>query len=107
MARDFARSFYKSKAWQDTRESYISKRQSVDGGLCEVCCMSVGTIVHHIEHLTPENINDPHIALGHDNLELNCHDCHNQQEGHGFQRAELPCSFDADGNPIPPIKPCK
>lgn len=27
-------------------------------------------LVHHKTHLTPENINDPEIALGEDNLEL-------------------------------------
>lgn len=32
--------------------------------------------VHHKIHLTPENINDPKIALNPDNLESLCRDCH-------------------------------
>jgi len=35
-----------------------------------------GEIVHHLEELTPENITIPEIALGWDNLELVCRDCH-------------------------------
>ncbi len=42
-----------------------------DHGLC-VKCGRPGEIVHHKEHLTPENINTPEIALGENNLELLC-----------------------------------
>ena len=38
-----------------------------------------GIIVHHKIELTPDNINDPHIALSFDNLELLCEDHHNKQ----------------------------
>ena len=63
--REFARGFYLSKEWRRTR-AYIVAR---DHGLC-VKCGRPGEIVHHKEHLTPENINTPEIALGENNLEL-------------------------------------
>ena len=76
MARDFAKGFYKSRAWIDTREAYA---KSV-GGLCELCLKrgiyTPGTVVHHKVHLTPENINDPEISLSWNNLMLVCQDCH-------------------------------
>ena len=77
--KQFAESFYKSKAWQRTRDAYAS---SV-GGLCECCrshgLINAGEIVHHKVHLTPENINDPSIALNWDNLELLCKTCHDEE----------------------------
>ena len=76
MARDFAKGFYSSRAWNDTRISYA---KSV-GGLCEKCLKegryTPGTVVHHKVHLTPENINDPEISLSWNNLMLVCQDCH-------------------------------
>lgn len=74
--RDFAKSFYKSTAWQQCRASFAKSK----GGLCERCLAkglySPGEIVHHKIHLTPENINDPRVSLSWDNLELLCRDCH-------------------------------
>lgn len=76
MAKEYARAFYNSPAWKHTRKAYAS---SV-GGLCERCLRSgiytPGVIVHHIRHLTPENITDPNVALDWSNLELVCRDCH-------------------------------
>ena len=76
MSKAFAREFYNSIAWKHTRQSYAS---SV-GGLCERCLRAgrytPGVIVHHINHLTPENIADPGVALDWSNLELVCRDCH-------------------------------
>lgn len=69
--KDFAKQFYLSKAWRETR-AYILRR---DMGLC-VRCGKPGEIVHHKIHLTPQNINDLDIALGEDNLETLCRECH-------------------------------
>ncbi len=90
--REFAREFYLSKEWRRVR-AYIMER---DAGLC-VRCGRPGEIVHHKEHLTPENIGDPAIALGEDNLELLCRDCH------GLEHQTSPTTaaglmFDDDGN---------
>lgn len=59
------------------------------GGLCERCLKRglyvPGEIVHHIVELTPENINDPDVALNWNNLELVCRDCHGDAH-RGFER---------------------
>lgn len=74
--KDYARTFYSSKAWKDCRREY---RKSV-GGLCERCLarglIVPGEIVHHKVHLSPANITDPSVALSWDNLELVCRECH-------------------------------
>lgn len=79
MAREFSKYFYKSKAWKKTRE-YIFKR---DQGLCQDCLnkgiVNPGKEVHHIEHITPENINDTNITLGENNLRLLCKECHHKR----------------------------
>ena len=83
MAQNYAKNFYKSKAWQQCRESYISKVH----GLCERCqtknILKPGYIVHHKTYITPQNINNPMITLNHENLEHVCLDCHNKEHiGH-------------------------
>lgn len=74
--KDFAKAFYGSEAWKDCREAY---KHSV-GYLCENCkrkgILKAGDIVHHRIHLTPENVNNPDIALSFANLELVCRECH-------------------------------
>jgi len=101
MAKDFAVDFYRSKAWQDVRE-YIYMKQH---GICERCG-ELGKIVHHKKHLTPQNINDPAITLGEDNLELLCQDCHNKEH----MKTDAACvdgvMFDEHGDLVrtPPIK---
>lgn len=76
MAREFAEGFYKSKAWKYCRESYL---KSV-GYKCENCLAkgieTPAVIVHHIEELTPLNINDPEITMGFNNLRAVCRKCH-------------------------------
>lgn len=76
MAQKFAQKFYKSKAWQETRDAYAA---SV-GWLCERCfavgMYTPGEIVHHKVYLTAQNIGDPAVSLAWDNLELLCRDCH-------------------------------
>ena len=83
MALEFAKAFYRSKQWIKCRKAYIAHRRAIDGGLCETCHESPGYIVHHKIELTPENINDPEIALGFGNLKYDCHVCHNKENGRG------------------------
>lgn len=77
--REFAADFYNSRAWKDCRDAYAKSK----GNLCERCLAkglyNPGIIVHHKIHLTPENIGDPEITLGWDNLELLCRDCHGEE----------------------------
>ena len=74
--KPFAESFYKSPAWKNCRKAYMKSM----GGLCERCLKagkySAGEIVHHKIHITPENIDNPDIALNFGNLELLCRECH-------------------------------
>lgn len=101
MAKDFSKSFYKSRAWQACRDSYIRERMMIDGGLCEICGQNLGVIVHHRVLLTPENINDPDVLLAKDKLCFVCRECHNDihsTEMHGAGHV-LRCTFDADGQP--------
>lgn len=77
MARDFAYEFYNSGAWKRARSEY----RKMAGKMCERCLVQPGDIVHHKVELTPQNINDPRIALSYDNLELVCRNCHAEVHG--------------------------
>ena len=101
MAKPWARPFLHSKPWLTCRAGYIQERIRIDGGLCEICRTNLGYIVHHKILLTPDNINDPDIALNWEHLSYECKACHDQHEGHGVgSRTTLVCIFDDDGNPI-------
>ncbi len=108
MAKDWAAAFYASKRWQMQR-AYILGR---DKYTCQAPgCHDVATEVHHIVELTPENIHDPRIALGEDNLTSLCRACHQKITK---QEKRLQCEqtrkrssfslpqvlFDADGYPL-------
>lgn len=77
--REFAKAFYTSRAWEETRRAYRKSK----GGLCERCLARgmyrAGVIVHHKIHLSPDNIADPDVTLNWDNLELLCRDCHGEE----------------------------
>lgn len=77
--QDYAKTFYKSKAWQACRASYLKQAR----GLCEQCLKrglyTPADTVHHITHITPQNINDPSVTLNTDNLMALCRDCHAEQ----------------------------
>mgnify|MGYP003365477994 CR=1 FL=1 len=92
MARPFAESFYKSKAWERCRDGFMRSKHWT----CE-CCGSPATVAHHKVHLSPKNINDPNITLSWDNLMAVCTDCHAE-----LHRKNQTMKFDANGDPIPP-----
>lgn len=79
MAKEFSKSFYKSKAWKETRR-YVYIR---DKGLCQDCLskgiITPGKEVHHMQHLTPDNMNDTNVTLGENNLRLLCKECHHKR----------------------------
>ena len=84
--RDFAKAFYKSQAWKDCRAAYYAHA----GGLCE-CCLAKGlynpgVIVHHKEHISPDNITDPQILTDFSNLELLCRRCHAEKHSNTHRR---------------------
>ena len=72
--KDYARSFYKSKAWKETRAAYMSSKNYI----CERCG-DIAKICHHKVYITPENIHDPNITLGCDNLAALYQDCHTRE----------------------------
>ena len=92
--RAFAKAFYESPAWRRTR-AYIFKR---DAGLC-VKCGAPGVIVHHVQPLTPANIDDPSVSLNEDNLQTLCRACHAIAHGATPPLADG-LAFDEDGNVI-------
>lgn len=73
--RERQAAFYVSGAWIDCARAYRAAHP-----LCERCRarheISVSEQVHHKIRLTPENIDDPDVALNWDNLEALCWDCH-------------------------------
>lgn len=114
MSKPFARSFYTTKAWIKCRAAYIAHRRAVDGGMCEDCHERAGYIVHHKTELTPQNINDPDIALSFGNLKYVCHECHNSikhngRDGSVPRRSKVPgmvrYMFAPDGDVVvaPPV----
>lgn len=74
--KEYAKGFYKSKAWQECRAAYYKSKQ----GLCERCLdkgiITAADIVHHKIHITPDNIGNPDITLNWDNLECVCRNHH-------------------------------
>lgn len=63
MARDFSRAFYKSPEWEKVRQFVLMR----DRYLCQKCGCPAEE-VHHIIHLSPENIWDPKVTLNPQNL---------------------------------------
>ena len=76
MAKEFSKAFYNSEAWDRARRLALSR----DNFLCQDCLnngyITTAEEVHHISELTPENINDPSITTGLNNLVSLCHNCH-------------------------------
>jgi len=109
MSRRFSYAFYHSKEWKRTRDSYAASKH----GLCERCQalgkIVPGVIVHHKQELTPNNITDHDTALGWDNLELVCRQCHADLHRHTYAAmskskpiasVRTGFGFDVDGNLI-------
>lgn len=102
MARDFAESFYHSKAWKTVRQRYWREHH-----LCERCLArgiyARAEIVHHKEHLSPANIDDPAYTIDDANLEALCRRCHADEhpEIYGRDARRPRVLFDDEGNVIP------
>jgi 5-methylcytosine-specific restriction endonuclease McrA len=106
LAKEYAKKFYNSKAWQVCRQSFIAKRVTVDGAMCEHCGDVPGYIVDHIKEITPNNIDDPNVTLSHDNLQYLCLECHNVKTFSTGSSVRKDIGFDEQGNVIhvsPPL----
>lgn len=95
MAKDFAKAFYKSRAWREARWQALRR----DHFQC-VQCGDIAEEVDHIIELTPENIDDPHIALSLGNLQSLCHDCHTRKTKGWGTDLEDGFAFDESGQVI-------
>ena len=100
MARDFAKQFYRSKQWEQCREAVLMR----DRYLC-VECGAPAEEVHHVIHLSPQNINDPAVAINPLNLKSLCKACHfdahKSEHGLGRQAQEdYPYTFNDKGELI-------
>jgi len=93
MAREFAKKFYNSKPWKKCREAYKQSKF----GLCERCGQP-GDEVHHKIYLSPENINDPHVTLNWDNLELLCAACHSKEHNEKYSPLREDVMFNKEGD---------
>lgn len=58
----------------------VSPDRIVPPGMCERCFARgeyvSAKVVHHIVHVSPENVDDPHVTLSFDNFMRLCQDCH-------------------------------
>ena len=75
--------FYKSKEWEAFRLTVIADRTGSDGFLCCAHCNKpilnkYDLIIHHIEELTEDNVNDYTVSLNPDNVECIHFRCHNK-----------------------------
>lgn len=74
-ARNYALSFYKSKAWKVASTNY--RRQHP---FCERCLakgiFEKADLVHHKVFLNETNWNDPNVSMNPDNFESLCRKCH-------------------------------
>lgn len=95
MAKEYAKSFYKSRAWKKCRDGYMKSKYYI----CEKCGKPAA-IVHHKRFITPMNINDPSITLSWDNLQALCADCHSQIHNRKHQITTKESKFDENGNLI-------
>lgn len=88
MRNEAVDAFYGTKAWKDCRAAY----RKAHGGLCEFCWkkgeVNAGTEVHHLTHITAENVHDPNVTLNFDNLVLLCKECHDKEHGKRKQRTD-------------------
>lgn len=86
--------FYNSREWIEMR-SFIFQR---DKAICKNCSsLIIGRYaVHHIIHITMENIHDPSITLNPDNLELLCAECHNKHHKKKIKKLERGINYERD-----------
>ena len=79
--KPWAKKLYSSAAWKNVR-GYVYIR---DQYLCQDCLKNgiykPAEEVHHIIELTPENGDDPNIAVNPENLVSLCRECHRARHG--------------------------
>lgn len=74
--------FYRSKEWEKFRQVVIGERMRPDGFVYDEVTgkpivKAYDIILHHIEELTEENVNDYNVSLNPSNIQLVSHKTHN------------------------------
>ena len=86
--KEFAKDFYRSKAWQHCRQTYLKKV----GGICERCLKKglyvPAEIVHHKVYLDESNIHNESVTLNFENLEALCRNCHAEEHDDQIREAK-------------------
>lgn len=103
MVKTYAKRFYNSKEWKQIRQSVLMR----DNYLCQQCG-AVAEEVHHINHVTQENINskETHCEKNLISLCRNCH-CRLHDRDRAKDQGSGTYYFDENGFPqerIPPIQ---
>ncbi len=86
---------YHTSKWRKLRLSYYRSQY----GICEHCG-EPGKIVDHIKPITKDNLNDPEITFGWNNLQLLCVSCHNKKTFQKHSPIREGFGFDSNGNLI-------
>ena len=77
--KDPVHQFYGTQRWRKARKAYWQKV----GGLCEKCLAkglyTPAEQVHHIKPLKPEDLDNPALTTGFDNLMALCERCHEEE----------------------------
>ena len=95
--------FYRSKEWEKFREIVINDRTKEDGMIYDEVTgkpivRKYDVILHHITHLTEENVNDVSISLNPENIQIVSHKTHNQiHNKFGYSKREI---FLVYGSPL-------
>lgn len=81
--------FYTSRTWRAFRESVIIE----NGGVCSRCHKVFTDTsqleVHHIKHLKQHDYQDYSKSFNKDNVEVICHQCHNDEHGRFITNKEV------------------
>ena len=79
----------------------VPSERVVPPGMCERCFARgeyvPAKLVHHIVHVSPENVDDPHVTLSFDNFQRLCQDCHAAVHS---SAPESRVTFDENGNVV-------
>ena len=83
------------------QEEVLPYSRIVPPGMCERCFgrgeLTPAKVVHHITHLSEENIDDPHVTLSFSNFQRLCQDCHAAVHSNASSSRY---TFDAQGNVV-------
>lgn len=98
MAFTNLKEFYRSIEWRKFRETYLAERIARDGELIDditgnPILKPYDAILHHVEHLTEQNVMDYSISLNPDNIQLVSYKTHNRLHEKFFKKKKVVVVF--------------